>query len=164
MTSLTLFKCTYLEILTDPHWNVPEEVTFEVRPNLSRDGFSEVTDRKCNSLLPGIFRVLLWGVMDFFTFIIIKKMELWNWKCFFFQKSRNDSKLGKVYEEKIEMYNSYYKKDTVCNVPRTSTTHTGCLRWKVPILSIVLILSQLCFFFCILSLKLAHFLLSKKDL
>ena len=49
-------------------------------------------------------------------------------EMFFFQKSRNDSKLGKVYEEKIEMYNSYYKKDTLCNVPRTSTTHTGCLR------------------------------------
>ena len=46
----------------------PEEDTFEVKPNLSRDGFSEV-DRKCNSLLPGVFRVLLWGVMDFFVFI-----------------------------------------------------------------------------------------------
>ena len=36
----------------------PVEDTFEVKPNLSRDGFSEV-DRKCNSLLPGVFRVLL---------------------------------------------------------------------------------------------------------
>ena len=153
-----------MEILTDPHWNVPEEVTFEVRPNLSRDGFSEVTDRKCNSLLPGIFRVLLWGVMDFFTFIIIKKMELWNWKCFFFQKSRNDSKLGKVYEEKIEMYNSYYKKDTVCNVPRTSTTRTVCLRWKVPILNIVLILSPIMFFLHFIIKVGPFFVIKKKDL
>ena len=99
---VTFFNCTYLEILTDLHWNVHEEVTFEVRPNLSRDGFSEVTDRKCNSLLPGIFRVLLWGVMDFFTFIIIKKMELWNWKCFFFKNQEMTLNWGKFMKKKLK--------------------------------------------------------------
>ena len=86
-------------------------------------------------LLTGSATAYFLGFSEYFS------EELWisshssssrKWNCgtgnVFFQKSRNDSKLGKVYEEKIEMYNSYYKKDTVCNVPRTSTTHTGCLR------------------------------------
>ena len=119
-------------------------------------------------LLTGSATAYFLGFSEYFS------EELWisshssssrKWNCgtgnVFFQKSRNDSKLGKVYEEKIEMYNSYYKKDTVCNVPRTITTHTGCLRWKVPILNTVLILSPIMFFLHFI-IKVGPFFVIKK--
>ena len=52
-----------LEILTDPHWNVHEEVTFEVWPNLSRE--------RTLKLLTGSTTAYFLGFSEYFS------EELW---------------------------------------------------------------------------------------